>query len=74
MVDKVPGQRVLPGLRQGDGSHVSHVSVRLRRVDVRRVPDGAAAAIREASVPRRQRGRGEHVGQITISHCQNKRC
>ena len=76
MVDKVPRQRVIPGLRQGEGSHVPHVSVRLRRVDVaapRRAPDGAVS--RQASVPRRQRGRRKHVGQITVSHCQkNKSC
>ena len=82
MVDKVPGERVLPGLlREGEGGHVhvaSHVAVGLRRVDVaadalHRAPDGAGAAVvRQTDVPRRQRRRGKHVGQITISHCRYK--
>ena len=85
MVDKVPGERVLPGLlRECEGGHVdvaSHVAVGLRRVDVaaaavlHRAPDGAGAAavVRiQTDVPRRQRRRGKHVGQITISHCRYK--
>ena len=78
MVDKVPGERVLPGLlREGEGGHVhvAHVAVGLRRVDVaaafHRAPDGAGAAVvRQTDVPRRQRRRGKHVSQITISHCR----
>ena len=40
-----------------------------------RAPDGAGAAavVRvQTDVPRRQRRRGKHVGQITISHCRYK--
>ena len=76
MVDKVPGQRVL--LCEGEGGHVAHVAVGLRRVDVAsafdRAPDGAAAAVvrMQTDVPRRQRRRRKHVGQITISHCRYK--